>query len=80
MNDNPQNETAPTWSDIDEQLLCPLCDYNLRGLIEPLDEQLGAIMVLEGEQGTTQLFTPASSVRWDFRTLDTALLCGQATR
>ena len=41
MDDSPQNKTAPNWADIDEQIQCPLCDYNLRGLVEPRCPECG---------------------------------------
>lgn len=32
---------APDWSSIPEEIACPLCDYNLRGLIEPRCPECG---------------------------------------
>ena len=32
---------APDWNAIDEEIICPLCDYNLRGLAEPRCPECG---------------------------------------
>lgn len=32
---------APDWNQIQREVLCPLCDYNLRGLIEPRCPECG---------------------------------------
>lgn len=32
---------TPDWNTIDEEILCPLCDYNLRGLTEPRCPECG---------------------------------------
>lgn len=32
---------GPEWDSIQEEILCPLCDYNLRGLIEPRCPECG---------------------------------------
>lgn len=32
---------APDWNTINEEILCPLCDYNLRGLTEPRCPECG---------------------------------------
>ena len=34
-------DAAPQWNEIGEQVLCPLCDYNLRGLAEPRCPECG---------------------------------------
>lgn len=36
-----QTATGPHWEAITEEILCPLCDYNLRGLIEPRCPECG---------------------------------------
>ncbi len=36
------DEAAPDWSAIDEEILCPLCEYNLRGLAEARCPECGA--------------------------------------
>jgi len=33
--------SAPDWDKIDEEIHCPLCEYNLRGLIEPRCPECG---------------------------------------
>lgn len=33
--------TGPSWDTITEEILCPLCDYNLRGLTEPRCPECG---------------------------------------
>lgn len=37
----PATEPLPDWSTIDREILCPLCDYNLRGLVEPRCPECG---------------------------------------
>lgn len=32
---------VPDWNTIDREILCPLCDYNLRGLVEPRCPECG---------------------------------------
>ena len=42
--DAPANTASPPvdWEKISEEILCPLCDYNLRGLIEPRCPECGS--------------------------------------
>lgn len=37
----PDQPDAPRWDCIDEQICCPLCEYNLRGLSEPRCPECG---------------------------------------
>ena len=40
--EGPATTSAPHWATIDEEILCALCDYNLRGLAEPRCPECGA--------------------------------------
>src|SRR5438067_1448656 len=37
----PAADAPPDWATIERDILCPLCDYNLRGLIEPRCPECG---------------------------------------
>lgn len=37
----PPASPAPDWEHVDEEIHCPLCEYNLRGLIEPRCPECG---------------------------------------
>jgi hypothetical protein len=37
----PDNTAAPDWDQIEAEYRCPLCEYNLRGLIEPRCPECG---------------------------------------
>ena len=39
--DAPPSAEPISWDTIEEEILCPLCDYNLRGLIEPRCPECG---------------------------------------
>ena len=42
MADEAPTATTPVdWDTISEEILCPLCDYNLRGLIQPRCPECG---------------------------------------
>jgi hypothetical protein len=39
--DLPAVENPPQWDQVQHEVLCPLCDYNLRGLIQPRCPECG---------------------------------------
>ncbi len=41
MDEPLQTGDAPNWAKIGEEIRCPLCDYNLRGLIDPRCPECG---------------------------------------
>jgi hypothetical protein len=42
MTDDQRDETAPpVWDEVDDDVVCPLCEYNLRGLADPRCPECG---------------------------------------
>ncbi len=41
------DSAAPNWETVEEDILCPLCDYHLRGLVEPRCPECGFRFVWE---------------------------------
>ncbi len=49
---------APHWETIEEEILCPLCDYNLRGLIKPRCPECGYPFVWQDVLDPTRRLHP----------------------
>ena len=41
MTETAESNLAPDWSSITRDIKCPMCDYNLRGLIAPTCPECG---------------------------------------
>lgn len=80
-------QAMPDWSSITEDILCPLCEYNLRGVSEPRCPECGYRFewqeVLDpGRRQHTYLFEHHASnrVRWFRKTVRATLRPGQFWR
>src|ERR1700675_2701657 len=72
----PRSDTSPDWANLSSEIHCPLCNYNLRGLVEPRCPECGHRSTWKeladgGNLPHPYLFEqhPEANVRSFFRTL-----------